>query len=71
VICREEHRVFQGAWVLVIDGVMDPAVLEAQGCREALQLAGDLQMQGTNQRVKSDGALWLDHQGHCSEELFS
>ena len=41
-ICRDEGGNFLGSSALVIEGVTDPATLEAMACREALALAADL-----------------------------
>jgi ribonuclease HI len=44
-LCRSEQGVFVGASTRVIDGVFDPAILEAMACAEGLSLAQDLQLQ--------------------------
>ena len=44
-ICRDSRGVYQGASVVVFDGITNPEVLEAQACAEALNLAADLQVQ--------------------------
>lgn len=40
-ICRDEHDVFQGASVVIFDGITDPETLEATTCNEALMLRED------------------------------
>jgi ribonuclease HI len=44
VVFRDEHGVYRGASSVVFDGVCDPTTLEAYACREALSLAGDMQI---------------------------
>ncbi|KAK1698829.1 hypothetical protein QYE76_015526 [Lolium multiflorum] len=44
VVCRSELGVFMGASALVIDGLVNPVCLEAIACREALDLAEDLNL---------------------------
>ena len=44
-VCRRESGTFLGASSLTVEGISDPAVLEAIACREALALAQDLQLQ--------------------------
>jgi ribonuclease HI len=39
VICRNDKGVFLGDSSITIDGLMDPEVLEAMACAEALSLA--------------------------------
>jgi ribonuclease HI len=41
-ICRDEHGAFLGASVLAVQGIADPATLEAIACREGLALCSDL-----------------------------
>ncbi|CAN6197568.1 unnamed protein product [Urochloa humidicola] len=41
-IARDGAGVFLGALVLVLDGVMNPEIMEALACREGLALASDL-----------------------------
>lgn len=41
-VCRDETGMFLGASAFVMQGIMDPATLEACACREALALAADL-----------------------------
>ena len=43
-VCRSEDGSFMGASSLVVEGVSDPATLEALACREALALAEDLHL---------------------------
>lgn len=45
VVCRDKRVMFLGASAIIHDGLLDPAVLEAQACREALSLAMDLHVQ--------------------------
>jgi ribonuclease HI len=45
VVCRSEQWGFMGASSLTVDGLSDPAVLEAMACREALALVQDMQLQ--------------------------
>jgi ribonuclease HI len=45
VVCRDDRGAFQGASAMVFDGVTDPTTLEAYACREAMDLAEDLQVQ--------------------------
>jgi ribonuclease HI len=45
VVCRDETGLFLGASTLTIPGIIDPAVMEALACREALALAQDLHLQ--------------------------
>ena len=51
-ICRDEEGNYMGSSALVVEGVTDPASLEAMACREALALAEDLGIQ--NLVVASD-----------------
>ena len=44
-VCRTETGTFLGASTLTVEGITDPAVLEAIACWEALALAQDLQIQ--------------------------
>ena len=44
-VCRDDQGVFLGSSALVIQGINDPAILEAIACREALTLAEDLNIQ--------------------------
>jgi hypothetical protein len=44
VVCRSVLAVFLGASALVIDGLVHPGCLEAIACREALDLALDLNL---------------------------
>jgi hypothetical protein len=44
VVCRGEDGSFLGASSLTINGVSDPAILDALACREAIALAHDLQL---------------------------
>ena len=44
-ICRDEQGRFLGASAAVYEGISEPATLEAYACREALELAGDLNIQ--------------------------
>jgi hypothetical protein len=44
VVCRDNEFNYLGSSVLVIEGVTDPATLEAIACREALALAEDLHL---------------------------
>jgi ribonuclease HI len=53
-ICRSANGDFLGASVVVVEGINDPAILEAMACREALALALDLDL--THVRVASDCA---------------
>jgi hypothetical protein len=39
VVCRSESCQFLGASTLSIQGIADPAIMEAMACREALALA--------------------------------
>jgi ribonuclease HI len=43
-ICRDKRGQFVGASVVVFDGLVDPATLEAQACNEAMSLAIDLHL---------------------------
>jgi hypothetical protein len=45
VVCRREDGSFLGASCLTINGISDPAILDALACREAIALAHDLQLQ--------------------------
>jgi ribonuclease HI len=45
VVCRGEDGSFLGACSLTINGVSDPAILEAMACRKAIALAHNLQLQ--------------------------
>lgn len=51
-ICRDENGVFMGASARVIDGINDPATLEAFACFEGLALAQDLNI--ANIQVTTD-----------------
>ena len=51
-VCRDEEGNYLGSSALVVEGVTDPASLEAMTCREALALAEDLGIQ--NLVVASD-----------------
>jgi ribonuclease HI len=42
-VCRSEQGEYLGATALVFDGITHPGCLEAMACREALELAADLQ----------------------------
>jgi ribonuclease HI len=42
VVCRDEQGVLLGASARVIEGINDPATLEAWACAEGLALAEDL-----------------------------
>ena len=42
VIARDEAGIFQGASVVVLEGVFEPEMAEAMACREGLALASDL-----------------------------
>ena len=44
-IARDERGSFQGASVLVMEGVLSPETAEAMACREGLALAKDLALQ--------------------------
>ena len=44
-VCRDAEGNFLGSSALVIEGVIDPATLEAIACREALALVEDLLIQ--------------------------
>jgi ribonuclease HI len=44
-VCRGDDGVYLGASAVVVQGISDPATLEALACREALALAADLQLQ--------------------------
>ena len=52
VVCRNDEGRFLGASAVVMQGIVDPAILEALACREALALAADLQL--TKIKVASD-----------------
>jgi len=41
-IARDGAGIFQGASVLIIQGAIDPELMEAIACREGLALASDL-----------------------------
>ena len=43
-ICRDKDGSYLGSSVLVIQGLLDAATLEAIACREALSLAEDLNL---------------------------
>jgi hypothetical protein len=45
VVCRREDGSFLGASALTIQGIVDPTILEAMACREALALAENLYLQ--------------------------
>lgn len=51
-VCRSNNGVYQAASVVVFDGLIDPASLEAAACNEALSLALDIQLR--NVMVASD-----------------
>lgn len=44
-VCRDREGNYLGSCSLVIDGVDDPATLEAIACHEAFALAGDFHLQ--------------------------
>jgi hypothetical protein len=44
-ICRDEHGRYLGASTVVYDGIIEPTTLEAYACREALELAEDMNAQ--------------------------
>jgi hypothetical protein len=41
-VCRDEHGVLLGSSARIIEGIQDPATLEACACAEGLSLAADL-----------------------------
>ena len=41
-VCRDELGRFQGASIVVFEGITDAETLEALACREALDLSEDL-----------------------------
>lgn len=41
-ICRDEHRQYLGAFVIVMEGQTDPSCLEAAACNESFAFAQDL-----------------------------
>ena len=45
VISRDRHGLFLGASAVIFEGLLDPTILEAQACNEALALAADLHTQ--------------------------
>src|SRR6185295_10744836 len=45
VVARDEKGKFQGASVIVLDGVSSPETAEAMACREGCALASDLGLQ--------------------------
>ena len=45
VVCRDKRGNYLGASAIIYDGRLDPTILEAQACCEALSLALDLQVQ--------------------------
>ena len=51
-VCRDSDGFFLGSSALIIEGVDDPAILEAIACREGLSLAEDLGLQ--NMVIASD-----------------
>ena len=42
VVCRDKRGNYLGASAIIYDGRLDPTILEAQACCEALSLASDL-----------------------------
>ncbi|KAE8784827.1 hypothetical protein D1007_41583 [Hordeum vulgare] len=52
VICRSDQGVLLGASAVVIPGMIDPEVLEAHACREAIALAEDMMI--SKVRIASD-----------------
>lgn len=44
VVCRDDAGLYMGSSALVLHGLMDPTILEALACREALALAKDLML---------------------------
>jgi ribonuclease HI len=44
-VCRSEDGDYLGASAIVVQGITDPAVMEALACREAMSLAKDLHLQ--------------------------
>ena len=44
VICRDKNGKYIGVSAIVFEGLVDPATLEAQACKEALALATDLHL---------------------------
>ncbi|KAE8801264.1 hypothetical protein D1007_23159 [Hordeum vulgare] len=70
VICRNDQGGFLGASAVVIPGMIDPEVLEAHACREAMALAEDMMVPRV--RIASDCVRVVEelkeqvHQGaHC------
>jgi ribonuclease HI len=51
-VCRAENGDFLGTSAVIIQGIDDPATLEAMACREALSLAEDLNI--TRARIATD-----------------
>jgi hypothetical protein len=43
-ICRAAHGLYLGASAIIFRGITDPATLEFMACREAISLAGDLNL---------------------------
>jgi len=41
-VCRDKHGKYLGASAVIFEGLLDPAILEARACSEALALALDL-----------------------------
>ena len=44
-MCRDRNGNYLGASAIIVEGLLDPVILEAQACSEALALATDLQVQ--------------------------
>jgi ribonuclease HI len=71
----DETGFFQGASVLVIDGISSPEVAEAIACREGLALARDLGMQKLTiasdcvNVVRSIQGPGMDEYGHIVKEI--
>lgn len=56
-IFRDDNGVFQGASALVMEGIIEPACVEAMACREALCLAQDLQVASAVIACDSSGVV--------------
>jgi ribonuclease HI len=65
VVCRDESGSFLGASTLTVQGISDPAIMEAIACREALALAQDLHLRRVT--VASDCLVVVnDISRHCA-----
>jgi hypothetical protein len=65
VVCWDESGSFLGASMLTVQGISDPAIMEAIACREALALTQDLHLRRVT--VASDYlAVVNDLSRHCA-----